>query len=236
VSDRVVAIIPAKGRSRRVPGKNLRPFNGEPLVTHTVRQALESRRLDEVYVSTDSQEIARLCEGLGARVPFLRAPEHSGDHVHSSVPILDMLERLGGRRGFAYCVSLHTTHPLRRTGTIDAVVDLALARRRNVLTVAPLGKTIFHLRTIGPDGSLTALSGETRYNFQTEDAPELLSLVGVAQCAPVEELLAHRTFQYARPLGYRVDPLEAFDIDTEADFVMVERLAERLQDPRIADG
>jgi CMP-N,N'-diacetyllegionaminic acid synthase len=223
---RVVAIIPAKGRSVRVPGKNLRLLAGRPLFAHTIEQARRSRLLHEVYVSTDSEEIKALAEASGAAVPFMRPPELAADDVHGSAPILDMLEKLGGAARYAYCVQLLPTSPLRSAATIDAVVQLSIARAANVLSVTP-GKTVFHLRTVAEDGTLQAVLDQYRgvYNFQSEGT-RVVSLNGAVYCAPVAQLLEHRSFQYGSPLAYVMDPVEAIDIDSERDFQIAERLAE----------
>ena len=220
----VVAIIPAKGYSRRVPNKNMRPFNGKPLVFHTIEQALKSQFIDEVYVSTDKPEIKAYCESCGARVPFLRPTELSRDDVHGSVPILHMLEKLGGANKYSYCVQLLPSNPLKTARTNDEVVRLSKERQTNVLSVTPFGKTMFHLRTISAAGVLERVTREVVYNVQTQDMTELYYLNGAVYSAPVEELLLHRTYHYGTPLGYAMDPIEAFDIDTETDFIVAETL------------
>ena len=223
---KVVGIIAAKGYSRRVSNKNMRLFNGKPLIHYTIRCALESQLFGEIYVSTDSEEIKAYCESEGVKVPFMRPPEFSRDEVHASVPILDMLEKLDGSSRYSFCVSLLPTCPLRRARTVDAIISLSMKNHRNVLSASPLGKVIYHLRTLSPEGLLTPIAKDIVYNFQTQDAPELFCLSGAGQCAPVEELLSHRTFQYGSPMGYIVDGIEAWDIDTEADFQVAERLAD----------
>jgi CMP-N-acetylneuraminic acid synthetase len=102
---------------------------------------------------------------------------------------------------------------------------LSQKRVCNVLTVADTGFTFPHLRTLGGDGVMRSLGGETVYNFQTQDSPYVYGLVGVAQCAPVADFLKHRTFQYGSPVGYVVDKFEAADIDTPEDLSWAEMLA-----------
>lgn len=227
MSRRVVAIIPAKGYSRRVPNKNMRLFNGKPLIFYTIEQALKSKLIDELYVSTDRPEIKDYCESCGAKVPFLRPSELCDDHVHGSVPILHMLEKLGGAPKYDYCVQLLPTSPLKTAHTIDTVIRLSMERQANVLSVTPSGKTVFHCRTISPEGTLSVITEESKqvYNFQSGDTPEVVYLNGAVYCAPVRNLLLHRTFQYGAPLGYPMPQIEALDIDTETDFVIAERLA-----------
>src|SRR5437762_13925328 len=89
---RVIAVIPAKGFSCRVPKKYMRLFNGKPLLYYTIDQALRSRVLDEVYVSTDSPDIRLFAVQCGAEVPFLRPAEMASDDVHGSVRIRNAVE------------------------------------------------------------------------------------------------------------------------------------------------
>ncbi len=222
---KTVAIIPAKSVSNRVPGKNMRLFNGKPLLSYTIQAALKSALVDEVYVSTDDPEIKKYAEQEGAKVPFLRPQDQSGTEVHSSVPVLDLLEKIGGAEKYDYCLKLLPTSPVRGEATIDAVIKLSQKNKKNVLTVADLGCTVNHLRTLSENGLLNNVAADTVYNFQTQDAPSLFYLVGTAQCAPVEALLKNKTFQYGQPMGYPVNKFEAVDIDTEEDFIYAEKLA-----------
>jgi CMP-N,N'-diacetyllegionaminic acid synthase len=221
----VIAVIPAKSFSRRVPRKNMRPFNGRPLLYYTIDQALRSELLDEVYVSTDTPEIQKFAQDCGAKAPFLRPAELAADHVHGSVPILHMLEQLGGASKYTHCVQLLPSSPLKTAHTIDAVIRLSLERNCNVLSVTPTGRILAHFRTFDGEGRLQPVDKEVLYNFQTQDKPEVYCINGAVYCAPVKELLEHRTFHYGNPVGYRMNMLEAADIDTETDFVITEQLA-----------
>jgi len=227
MNERVVIIIPAKSFSRRLPGKNLRFLNNKPLIHYTIEAALESQLATDVFVTTDSLEVKAYSEKIGARVPYIRSSHLSGDDIHASVPVLDMLEKLGGRDAYSYCVMLLPTSPLRSTKTIDGVIRLALERRTNVLSVSPLSKTLFHLRTFSDDGRLRRVTRETIYNIQTEDAPGLFYINGACYCAPTEDLLKYRTYQYGDPVGYKMDLLESIDVDTEQDFDLLDAIVGR---------
>lgn len=203
----------------------MRPLNGRPLLAYTIEAAVRSTAIHDVFVSTDSPEIQALAEQLGARVPYLRPPELCEDHVHGSVPIIHMLEHMGGAGRYDYCVQLLPTSPFKTTATIDAIVGTSIERRANVLSVTPTGKMLLHYRTLDEQGRLYLTGGSTAVNFQAGDAPEVYTLNGAIYCAPVPELLQYRTFQYGNPVGCPMHPLEAFDIDTELEFRMAERLS-----------
>ena len=80
----ILAVIPARAGSKRVKGKNLKELNGKPLIAHTIREALKSRRLGRVIVSTDSEEIAAVSREFGVSVPFLRPKEMAGDESRNN--------------------------------------------------------------------------------------------------------------------------------------------------------
>ena len=87
----IIAIIPARGGSKRIPKKNIRPFSGKPIITYSIEAALQSKRFDEVMVSTDSEEIADIARKYGAEVPFMRSAETSADFSPTSDVIREVL-------------------------------------------------------------------------------------------------------------------------------------------------
>ena len=83
-----VAIIPARGGSKRIPGKNIKPFLGKPMISYSIGAARESGVFDRIIVTTDSQEIAEIAKEYGAEVPFIRPPELSDDHTDTDAVLL----------------------------------------------------------------------------------------------------------------------------------------------------
>ena len=76
-----LAIIPARGGSKRIPRKNIKPFMGKPIIAYSIEAALQSGIFDEVMVSTDDEEIAEVAKQYGANVPFMRSKKNSDDHA-----------------------------------------------------------------------------------------------------------------------------------------------------------
>ena len=124
----ILAVIPARGGSKGIPGKNIVPFAGKPLICYTVEAALKSKYLKRVIVSTDDNEIAKVAKDCGAEVPFLRPSNLSQDDT-SSVSVLKhavkFIEESEGSL-FDFVVLLQPTSPLRDEKTID------LASRKNL--------------------------------------------------------------------------------------------------------
>lgn len=111
--DNAVAIIPARGGSKRIPRKNIRSFHGQPLIAYSIQVALESALFDKVIVSTDDEEIAQVARTYGAHVPFLRPSELADDHTGTGAVIDDALKRLEANgETYAYVCTLYATAPL----------------------------------------------------------------------------------------------------------------------------
>jgi N-acylneuraminate cytidylyltransferase len=116
-----VAVVPARGGSRRLPGKNLIPVAGKPLLVHTIEQALSAARVDVVLVSTDDTEIAAVARAAGADVVD-RPAELADDHASSESAVLHAIDVHGVSPDIA--VLLQATSPVRRPGDIDAAIAL----------------------------------------------------------------------------------------------------------------
>lgn len=110
-----LAIIPARGGSKRIPRKNVKPFLGKPMLAYSVETALESGLFDEVMVSTDDPEIAETAERYGAKVPFVRSAATADDHAALSDVIAEVLDEYEkrGERFDAFCCLLATAPLLR---------------------------------------------------------------------------------------------------------------------------
>jgi CMP-N,N'-diacetyllegionaminic acid synthase len=136
----ILAVIPARGGSRGLPGKHMRRINGEPMITYTIRAAIASRRIDRVVVSTDDPAIAGAARDAGAEVPYLRPEELAADET-PTFPVIDHAVRAVESDGEAVSVvvTLQPTSPLRTAEQIDAAVALLDPPRvRSVVSVTAL--------------------------------------------------------------------------------------------------
>lgn len=93
-----LAVIPARGGSKRIPRKNIREFCGKPIIAYSINAALSSGCFDRVVVSTDDEEISSVAQVYGAEVPFLRPPELSGDHIGTLPVIKHVIEQVQARK------------------------------------------------------------------------------------------------------------------------------------------
>lgn len=107
VKERTIAIIPARGGSKRIPKKNIQNFCGIPILSYSIKAALSSDIFDEVMVSTDSEEIAEIAQKYGAVVPFMRSYENSGDYATTEDVIIEVINQyseIGKKYDYACCI------------------------------------------------------------------------------------------------------------------------------------
>ena len=135
----VLAIIPARGGSKGIAGKNIRNLAGRPLVAYSILSALSARQVTRVIVSTDSPAIAEVSMAWGAEIPFLRPPELADDKALIGSTLNHALGRLA-TAGYHpdVVVTLYPTHPFRPAGLVDEMVSLCLDGASRVNTVKPV--------------------------------------------------------------------------------------------------
>ena len=122
----MISIIPARGGSKGLPGKNIRLMNGKPLIAYAVEEALKAKHIDRVIISTDDEEIARIAVKYGAELPFMRPAELASDTamaVDNYIYTIGRLEEESGKSIDSFVV-LQPTSPLRIAEDIDGAVEL----------------------------------------------------------------------------------------------------------------
>jgi N-acylneuraminate cytidylyltransferase len=187
-----IATICARGGSKGLPGKNIRPFpdaQGAPLIVHSIRQAQACSRIAAIYVSTDDPQIAAIAREAGATVPYLRPAELATDAA-GKVPVIEHLVAHLEAQGLkiATVVDLQPTSPLRTPGDIERCLD-ALAGADLALTVFDAGfHPAFNLVHLAADGgaNLFAPAGAVR----RQDLDEVAALNGSIYCWRREALPA----------------------------------------------
>ena len=107
-----IAIITARGGSKRIPKKNIKEFCGKPIIAYSIKAAIDSKIFDEVMVSTDSKEIAEIAKKYGASVPFMRSEELSGDNATTDDTLLEVLNEYKTMgKEFTYMCCIYPTAP-----------------------------------------------------------------------------------------------------------------------------
>lgn len=236
----IVAFIFARGGSKGLPGKNIRPFAGKPLIAWAIAQAQAVSRISRVLVSTDSEEIAAVALAHGAEVPFIRPAELARD---------DSPEWLAWRHGLQYLqettgalpeamVSVPTTAPLRLPIDIDHCLDeFARGEADVVITVTEAHRNpYFNMVKPNPDGSVGLVIPPARGVTRRQEAPPVYDMATVAYVARPEFVLNHLGTFAGRVRAVQVPVERAIDIDTAFDFDLAEFLMiKRQAHPRVND-
>ncbi|WP_339453675.1 pseudaminic acid cytidylyltransferase [Pseudomonas sp. EA_5y_Pfl2_R50] len=162
-----VAIIPARGGSKRIPRKNLLPFDGVPMIVRSIRTALDSGLFDEVVVSTDDAEIAEVARTHGAQVPFMRPAALADDFTGTAAVIVHALEQLPS---FDYACCVYATAPLLQVRYLREGFELLEqhADKSFAFSVCDFGFPVQRALTLDEQGALTALYPEFR-NTRSQD-------------------------------------------------------------------
>lgn len=135
----IIAIITARGGSKRISKKNIKNFCGKPILAYSVEAAIESDLFDEVMVSTDSEEIAEVGRKYGASVPFMRSENASSDYATTSEVILEVLEEYKKRgKSFTYACCIYPTAPFITSDSLKKAV--ALIKEKKTIQVMPVVK------------------------------------------------------------------------------------------------
>jgi CMP-N,N'-diacetyllegionaminic acid synthase len=232
-SKSVLALIPARGGSKGLPGKNIRSLCGKPLIAWSIEQGRASRYLDAVVVSTDDDVIARTAREHGAEVPFLRPAELASDEAPTIDVIVHALDVLFGQeRQFDILVLLEPTSPLREASDIDAMLE-ALVARSDVESVVGVARaeSAHPAFLVKLEKGLIRPYAPTVFGVKRrQDLDEVFFLAGSVYASYTTSLRKRRGFYHEATLSYIVPKHKSFEVDELADFVVVEALmAARIQ-------
>jgi CMP-N,N'-diacetyllegionaminic acid synthase len=225
---RVLALIPARGGSKGVPRKNIKPLAGKPLLAYTAEAALAAKHLTRVVLSTEDEEIAAVGRACGLDVPFLRPAELAQDTTPTLPVVQHALRWLmnQGETFDALCL-LQPTNPLRRAADIDACLELFAAQQADtVFTVlrVPAEHNPHWVYFKTDDGSLRLSTGEAAPIPRRQDLPTAWHREGSVYVTRTEIVLERNSLYGARVLGFEIDPSHSVNIDTLADWQRAEEM------------
>lgn len=223
-----LALIPARGQSKRVPRKNLRDFLGLPLIVWSIRFAATYPRFDRVVVSTDSEEIAKVARDAGAEVPGLRPEYLATDTAGSAAVALWHLEQeAAAGRHYDAVALLQPTSPIRRPQRWDeAFAIMTNPEVDAVIGVRPVHDHPFHTFARADSGTLKRFLDASDLSLRSQDLPPVHAVIGNLYLIKTATLKERATFFPDRTVGVICEaPDESLDIDTEDDWVVAETVA-----------
>lgn len=213
--------IPLKGKSQRVPGKNMRPFAGRPLF-HTILATLErADRIGRVYIDTDSEVIAESASGFESVTVLMRKPELLGHDVSVNWLIKDILQDHPDIQRLA---QTHCTNPLLSAGTIDAAVNAYLEdpESTSLFTVTRIQARLY-------DAEARAINHNPDELLPTQDLDPIYLENSNLYIFERDAFFEEDARITSRAMMWEMDPYEAIDIDEEHDFRMAEALHRSMQ-------
>ncbi len=217
-----IAIITARGGSKRIPGKNIREFCGKPILAYGIEAAIASGLFEEVMVSTDSQEIAGIGKKYGAKVPFMRSQETSGDFATTAEVIMEVLQRYQEMgREFDTAVCIYPTAPFVTPEKLREGIDKL--ENSGHIEVKPVVSFSYP-----PQRGYILEGGDLRMKYpeyrdtRSQDLEPIYHDAGQFYCWNVEKYMAC-SGKFTDHIGpVIVDEMEVQDIDTEADWKLAE--------------
>lgn len=218
----LIAIIPARGGSKGIPGKNIKLLNGKPLIAYTIEAALQSKEFDRVIVSTDDAEIAKVAQKYGAEV-FDRPEQFARDDSTMEVVIKDVLCKME-KKPFAFAL-LQPTSPLR--DKIDIIFAVGLFRDLKYMNLVSVSEPRDnpYLAVQQKDGNIEPLLGwEWHLNRCRQEFPETFVVNGAIYLTTVDNFLEYDNLFGEKAFPYEIDKKKGIDIDDELDFKFVEVL------------
>lgn len=217
-----LAIITARGGSKRIPYKNIREFCGKPIITYSIEAAIKSGVFDEVMVSTDDEKISAIAREAGAKVPFLRSAETSNDFATTADVILEVLgeyEKIGQNFDSACCI--YPTAPFITSEKLRNAVELLENKAYD--SVMPVAEFSFPpLRGMIMEEDKVSYKWEEYSMARSQDLQKIYHDVGQFYVFNVEKFKDTKKLVTRNTGAITIDEMEMQDIDNEVDWKLAE--------------
>ena len=221
---KIIALIPARAGSKGIPGKNLRSVNGIPLIEFTINAASSSQYIDEIYLSSDSEDILNLGINLGCKT-LKRPLKYSDDHSSAVDVVNHFLNEKCDQDTNILIIYLQPTSPLRTNIHIDQAIELIkLENLTSLVSVVEMEKSPYKSFKIDLNGRLLSLFDEQLSNSRRQDLPVCYVPNGAIYVFSKKQFIEHGGFPSNGSIPYVMSADESLDIDTEADILKLEEI------------
>ncbi|MBM9603017.1 acylneuraminate cytidylyltransferase family protein [Desulfopila inferna] len=221
---RILALIPARGGSKGLPGKNIRNLHGKPLIAWSIEAAMKSNYIDRIIVSTDSADIATIAEEYGAEIPFMRPTELAADNSSGIDVCLHALEWYSNKSDiYDLLLILQPTSPLRTASDIDAAIEtLGAKQAKAVVSVCETDHHPWWSSQLPQDGNMENFIRPEVLNKNRQELPNYYRLNGAIYL--IETKLLRKTHSFYGPdtFAYIMPPERSIDIDSLPDLLLAE--------------
>ncbi|MCH8956834.1 acylneuraminate cytidylyltransferase family protein, partial [candidate division KSB1 bacterium] len=219
---KIIAVIPARGGSKGIEKKNIRSFAGKPLIAHTIEQAMASRSVQRIFVSTDDDEIASISKKCGAEIVW-RPSGISSDTASSESALLHAVNELEEREQFSpdLVIFLQCTSPLRKSGDIDAAVQKFVEEKADsLLSVSKSHQFFWEER----GGAARPVNYDYKKRPRRQDFGQQYVENGSIYICKSRILKEHKNRLGDKIAMYEMEKWQAFEIDDAEDFKLCEWL------------
>lgn len=215
-----LAIIPARGGSKRLPRKNVLDLAGKPLIAWTIEAAKNSKYIDHFIVSTDDQEISDVSKKHGAAV-LTRPAELATDTASSVDVVLHAIE--AQNQSYDYVILLQPTSPLRTAQHIDEAIERLFEKNANaVISVCETDHSPLWANTLPEDGNMDNFIREEVKGKRSQDLPTYYRLNGAIYIADIKRLIGEKTLYIKNSFSYVIEKKYSVDIDQSIDFKLAD--------------
>lgn len=218
-----LAVIPARGGSKRIPRKNIKDFCGKPMISWSIEAALESQCFDHVVVSTDDRDIAAVAKECGAEVPFFRPPELADDHTATRPVINHAIQECASRWGMPdYVCCIYATAPFIKADDLRLAFEtLDQGTARFVFSAGRFAYPIQRGFRINDCGRVERLWPEHRYT-RSQDLEEAYHDAGQFYWGRADAFLKLEDPMSDEGIAYVLPGTRVHDIDTDEDWAIAE--------------
>lgn len=223
----IIAVIPARGGSKRVPRKNLLLLRGKPLIAHTIEHAKHSRLVSRIIVSTDDNEISDVAIHYGAEV-IKRPPELSGDTASSEVALVHVVDWLAEKEKYQpdILVFLQCTSPIRNESDIDNAITVLLENNADSLfSACRFNKYIWQVR----NGEVSPINYDYRHRWREQDFPHHVQENGSIYVFKTSILKELSNRLGGKIVVYEMDDLSFIQIDSNEDIMLCNCIMDMLE-------
>ena len=224
-----IAIIPARGGSKRIPRKNIRPFAGKPIIVWPIKVALSSGLFDKVVVSTDDAEIAEIARRAGASVPFVRPNELADDYADTKSVVRHAISalKLDNDPESQVCCIYPTSVFVDTQLLSEGLEKLKGGNARFALSITSVDSSLYRSFSKTADGRITMLFPEN-YAKRTQDLPDLYCDAAQFYWATVGAWQSDLNIFGADSIGVFIDPSRVQDIDNESQWLTAEQIFQEI--------
>ena len=224
----VLAIIPARGGSKGLPKKNIKPLGDKPLIAWSIDAAKASKKITKTIVSSDSDEIIKIAKQFGAEIPFKRPDDLASDTASTKDVLIHALNFYKSKNiYFDYLVLLQPTSPFRDSKMIDEMIDEMIEKDVDmVVSVKETSANPYYV--LFEENNKGFLTKSKNANFtRRQDCPTVYEYNGSVYVIKIESLLKYNSLSFPKTIKYVMDNYHSVDIDNQFDFDFAEFLLNR---------